>query len=203
MKEFNWEGFRSGKFAVSCDTEEKAKDFIREAHKNGIKWAHAECGFTFWCFNKINTCYYGGEKLTYGHISHCDIKIIEWRNDNMKNFREVIRDIKEGEVWENKNFLIELNENEIEIRHKKGFDCDTIGIIFNDNRLFSLKQQPVTFEEVLNSDKRCRVEYAFDNGIEVETEYDDFDIITCELSTDFEAEQLKEIIKNGKWYLEP
>ena len=202
MKEFNWEGFRSGKFAVHCDTEEKAKDFIREAHKNGIKWAHAECGFTFWCFNKINTCYYGGEELTYGHINNCDIKIIEWRSDNMKNFREVIRDIKEGEVWENEIFEIIKVGNGIEI-NLKNEPCVAIqGVFLGDNRKFKLKQQPVTLEEVLNSDKRCKVEHELLKD-KYYSLYDEFDFILVEISSNFKTKETKEIIKNGKWYLEP
>ena len=35
---FDWEGFRSGKIAVHCDTEEKAKQFLGELKIQGIKW---------------------------------------------------------------------------------------------------------------------------------------------------------------------
>ena len=34
----DWEGFKSGKFAVHCDTEEKAKQFLKECDEHGIKW---------------------------------------------------------------------------------------------------------------------------------------------------------------------
>ena len=35
---FDWEGFKSGKFAVHCDTEEKAREFLKECDGNGIRW---------------------------------------------------------------------------------------------------------------------------------------------------------------------
>ena len=41
MKNFNWEDFKNGKIAVHCDTEEKAKDFLKECEKQEIKWV---CG---------------------------------------------------------------------------------------------------------------------------------------------------------------
>ena len=35
---FNWESFKLGKFVVHCDTEEKAREFLKECDGNGIKW---------------------------------------------------------------------------------------------------------------------------------------------------------------------
>lgn len=35
---FDWEAFKAGKFAVHCDTEEKAEAFLKECDGVGIKW---------------------------------------------------------------------------------------------------------------------------------------------------------------------
>ena len=34
----DWEGFKKGKIAVHCDTEEKAREFLKECDAQGIKW---------------------------------------------------------------------------------------------------------------------------------------------------------------------
>lgn len=212
MKEFNWEGFRSGKFAVHCDTEEKAREFIKEAHLREIEWVYANPYTTRWNINKSNTCYYGMDTLTYGDIDNCNIKIIEWRNDDMKNFREVIRDIKEGEVWENENFAISIDyDGDIAIDKRNGIINNAGGIWIGSGREFKLKQQPVTFEEVLNSDKRCRVEHNMFDLEELMTEemiisesnYFDVDEILYAITNKFYTNDTKRILKECKWYLEP
>lgn len=30
MKEFNWEGFKNGEFAVRCNAERRAKEFVKK-----------------------------------------------------------------------------------------------------------------------------------------------------------------------------
>lgn len=39
VNSFDWESFKSGKFAVHCDTEEKARAFMKECDEHGIKWS--------------------------------------------------------------------------------------------------------------------------------------------------------------------
>lgn len=136
-------------------------------------------------------------------LSECEYEIVE--GNNMKNFREVIRDIKEGEVWENKTQRIGkiyINENGfLQLEGENGFSCN-YSTCADLEAVYELKQQPVTFEEVLNSDKKCMVEH---EKLTHETfkEYVDFDVLMNRLSRTFFEVQLKEIIKNGKWYLEP
>lgn len=212
MKEFNWEGFRNGEFVVSCDTEEKAKDFVKEAYEKGVRWMFPDKNKTNWCFYKENTCYYGQSGLTFGDIDNCNETIIEWRNNDMKNFREVIRDIKEGEIWENEKceIFIDKENDGVSIKKKEGhFYCEEI-CISNKNK-FKLKQQPVTFEEVLNSDKMCKVEHELIDKNEIYSKMDGFTrdgytLITNlfkSMSDHLYTEEFREVIKNGKWYLEP
>lgn len=35
---FDWKGFKQGKFGVHCDTEDKARMFLRECGEKGIRW---------------------------------------------------------------------------------------------------------------------------------------------------------------------
>lgn len=120
--------------------------------------------------------------------------------DNMKNFREVIRDIKEGEVWESKNRTIRVKYGNITIENKTGFKTKTN--VFDENVKYELKQQPVTFEEVLNSDKWCKVEHELLRD-DYYKKYDRLDILMYNITMTFKPDELKSIIKNGKWYLEP
>lgn len=167
----------------------KSERICKEVHLKGIKWRNSDANETYWDVYRENTCYYGVDVLCYGNVNNCDIKIIEWRNDNMKNFREVIRDIKEGEVWESKNRTIRVKYGNITIENKTGFETKTN--VFDENVKYELKQQPVTFEEVLNSDKRCRVEHEL---IE-ESNSDEFVSIINLLTCGFTDESIKEIIK--------
>lgn len=47
---FNWNAFRSGKFAVNCRTEEAANRFMVECENHGIKWFNGDAAteHTFW-----------------------------------------------------------------------------------------------------------------------------------------------------------
>jgi hypothetical protein len=67
---FDWESFKSGKFAVHCDTEEKAKAFLRECDAQGIKWGDGDSLLTEnkWKYYKAETLYgFDGEYgLCYG-----------------------------------------------------------------------------------------------------------------------------------------
>lgn len=89
------------------------------------------------------------------------------------------------------------------------------------NCMWELVQESVTFQEVLNSNKLCRVEHELINEPLKENcycgekliseEYDkfkrgkyiEFGLLFMVLSWILSDEDLKEVIKNGKWYLEP
>ena len=68
-----------------------------------------------------------------------------------KTFKEVIEDIKENEVWEDKNFVLTLGCNEsIKIAHKEGFD-NCVAIYIDINGKFKLKREEFTFEEAFKA----------------------------------------------------
>lgn len=78
---FDWDGFKQGKFAVHCDTEEKAKAFLKECDEHGIVWCTetkiSDQKESRWDIYKQNTSYgcdsYGGLMFgTFGGISKID-----------------------------------------------------------------------------------------------------------------------------------
>ena len=55
----DWESFKAGKFAVHCDTEEKAKAFLKECDEQGMKWnaGRNPNAYTNWNYYKEKTLY--------------------------------------------------------------------------------------------------------------------------------------------------
>ncbi|MGG7058738.1 hypothetical protein ACQPUZ_10610 [Clostridium tertium] len=136
-------------------------------------------------------------------IGHCwtDEMLEEVKEDKMeKTFREVIADIKEGEVWKALSLEIEKDSIGITIRGIKG--NTTIG----DNFTFNLKRKEYTFEEAFK---------AYEEGKEIESiltgdkfkkkkrsDESDFDSYWDEgLEVWWKNEEFSlEIIRN-KWYI--
>lgn len=63
-------------------------------------------------------------------------------------------------------------------------------------------QKPVTFEEVLSNDKLCRIEHELLNGLPIQTEFMNFRDIIKFISENFFSSTIKQIFKEGKWYLQ-
>jgi hypothetical protein len=102
---FDWSAFKSGKFAVHCDTEEKARAFLKECDEQGIRWQggdkasskthYASCG--------ENTCYsnymMGKDRIGYsrkGYFIDESIKVIDY-TPSIPFVREVRRPAEVGE----------------------------------------------------------------------------------------------------------
>lgn len=97
---FDWEGFKAGKFAVHCDTEEKAKSFLWECEQQvGIRWTLGEKP-------TCNTHYHAGDMTCYSCV--CGDGVLGWCGtdfhagtrpiiDYTPNYREVKRPAKVGE----------------------------------------------------------------------------------------------------------
>ena len=106
--EFNWEDFKNDKIAVHCDTEEKAKDFVQECYKYGIKWlCEANDDATFWGKYENDTFYFGGfinlhmaniSILSYGNYADVeDETVFEWE------LTPFYPELKEGMIIECRN----------------------------------------------------------------------------------------------------
>ena len=120
-----------------------------------------------------------------------------------------------------KKFDIDKNCN-----HKIGIFSNGISIDLDSTEIMTLDfefiQQPVTFEEVLNSDKKCRVEHEMlkkdfsdyysminDNALikrikdVLNDKYMSINDIFYVFGYIFTGDTLKKIFKEAKWYLEP
>lgn len=103
---------------------------------------------------------------------------------------------------------------------QKSISCESFSQIEIMTLDFEFIQQPVTFEEVLNSDKKCRVEHKLIKRLIRTCDSTEemiiknvFDLIDekwlylhdllSALSWKLDNKELKDVIKNGKWYLEP
>lgn len=110
-------------------------------------------------------------------------KIEEKESNNMKEltFREVIANIKEGEVWESKMLEIYLDNktSELVLKHKTNyFNCREIGI--KKEKKFKLKRPQYTFQEAFK---------AFEEGKEIES---------CESGFKFEIYEIYEDVTKVK-----
>lgn len=159
---FDWDRFKNGKIAVHCDTEEKAKHFLKECDKQGIMWSIDRANHhTNYDVYYETTCYRTmGEKLTYCDIEHFKrkgIKIIKWEVKEIeKTFREVIADIKEGQAWDDGSMEIRKEKGEIVIE----FEYAVNRAYFDEVARFKLQRKEYTFEEAFK---------AYEEGKEIES----------------------------------
>lgn len=82
---------------------------------------------------------------------HGNFEIVK-ENEMEKTFREVIADIKEGEVWEitkGNNIEISLSKNGVTLDFKKSIECEKI--FFPNDTKFKLKREEYTFEEAFKA----------------------------------------------------
>lgn len=75
-----------------------------------------------------------------------------------KTFREVIRDIKEGEVWENDTKIIKCVQDGISIKSKIRTTNNIMG--FCDIKKYKIQRKQYTFEEAFK---------AYEEGKEIES----------------------------------
>jgi hypothetical protein len=134
------------------------------------------------------------------------------------NIREVILSIKKDQEYECENFIIKcLDNGTIEIKDRN--TSDVFGFLKDDE--FIKVEKPVSFDDVLNSDKKCRVEHELIKEIFEDTygytgdyyitqslnhfkngEYLKLEDILLIIGRFTCNEEVKDIINNGKWFLE-
>ncbi len=83
-------------------------------------------------------------------------------NEEMKEltFREVIANIKEGEVWESSEKLIEQLNGEILVTKRIKTPFNSGAVVFNNDRKYKLVRQEYSFQEAFE---------ALENGVEIES----------------------------------
>ena len=122
----------------------------------------------------------------------------------------MIANIKVGETYKNTDDSCIV----------KTISKDTIGFKFNKNEEIKLcvishyqkfikVEEPVSFVDVLKSDKKCRVEHERieklmsneENDFDFD-EYMEIDEVLFELTNQCEASETRDVLLNGIWYLE-
>lgn len=99
---FDWTSFKSGKFAVHCDTEEKAREFLKEAGEHDVRWNSGEITSKrfIWIYRE-QTCYKTwpekGQGLLQSRANDADLpKIIDYA-PSKPTVKEVKRPANVGE----------------------------------------------------------------------------------------------------------
>lgn len=172
-------------------------------YKDSFKKYKNELCFKFDCI--YNVLRYAPKEFYINDKNYDNYKIITWNKfinnevDNMeKTFKEVIRDIKKGEIWESEYKKIYFNSFEqIQIESK---DNDQNIMAFNDSVMYTLKRKKYDFEDAFE---------AYKDGKEIEScdtqtryIYDDADLYFDKNENDWLEINywlIDEI--NEKWYI--
>lgn len=208
---FDWDRFKNGEIAVHCDTEEKAKDFLKECEKRDIGWSSGKKANhnTNWDSYKIDTCYscyiLRERELGYGskHFFKKEgLEIIKWEIDEMKEltFKEVITNIKEGEVWESVGKFwdiktVEKAEGLIKINRATQNSND---LYIREGCKFKLKRKEYTFQEAFKAyEEGKEIESCYTATKFCENEYLENNVYSdWKLGVRFKVDEIK-----GKWYI--
>jgi len=88
VMEFNWDEFRNEKVAVNCDTEEKAREFIKECHLRNLRWEFSRDNVTNYHVYNSKTCFSFGfankgviEFSSFSFYKQKGYKIIKWESE--------------------------------------------------------------------------------------------------------------------------
>lgn len=149
-------------------------------------------------------CYYQLKINDKGIRYHCYEKsrfevIKEDNKMQEKTFREVITDIKEGEVWESRSKYIKRFNDGIQIYHKENGKA-TPSMLMADNDKFKLQRKEYTFEEAFK---------AYEEGKEIESCYSQYKYkkeggldLYSKTENEWYVEDRFEIDEiRGKWYI--
>ena len=128
---FNWEGFKNGKIAVHCKTEEEAKEFINECYKHGISWRHSCENETNWKLYEKDTYYNCGVELhlSYGNINNgliVDLPVVKYKEDNKMELKEgMIIECRNGDRYLLRNvrgdLILSANKGWVEYVYDNNF----------------------------------------------------------------------------------
>lgn len=212
---FDWDRFKNGEFVVTFGKEEDAKDFLKECDKRDIKWRDGTKATDFENFwNGNSNLYFEFSKLPngicYGRTNLRAIEermIVKWEVKEMKEltFKEVIANIKEGEVWENESQRVaKIYINKSGNVQLEGIDngfSQNYSTCVGLNAKYKLQRKEYTFEEAFK---------AYEEGKEIESESWRYKKINgkdsiCSKDNDawvtskLAAIDIKEI--RGKWYI--
>lgn len=101
--------FKSGKIAISCSTEEEAKEFVKRCNDNGITWLNSTMSGTEYELYLTDTCYmyhpvYGSLWITSKrNFEKCKNKIItfkEFMNNPITNLEYILNNFNKETINE-------------------------------------------------------------------------------------------------------
>lgn len=123
-------------------------------------------------------------------------KVKKEKETQEKTFREVIADIKEGEVWECGHILITKSNDGIELKGMSSYSS----YFTDDNKIFKLQRKEYTFEEAFK---------AYEKGKEIESCYSQYKYkkeggldLYSKTENEWYGEDSFEIDEvRGKWYI--
>ncbi|NFF69451.1 hypothetical protein FDF69_20185 [Clostridium sporogenes] len=163
---FDWEGFKNNDFAVLCDTEEKAKDFLKECYKRGLSWSDGKSAENYIYYKGYDTCYTYNfnncEHLQYSSKSfYLDngYKVIEWEIDKMDydreyNIVEIMEFPEEIKIKNQYNMFYKISNNDLYYKEdeNKWIKSDiSLRNILNMKFKLIKKDKKVSFEEAIQA----------------------------------------------------
>lgn len=123
MKNFNWEDFKSGELAISCETKEIAKDFVDSLYKANVlnnlpfkdyyigKWSHFNDCYRF-SKEYDDLCYENSAIYNFSNY-----RIVKWKiEEEVKPFTNIVNKIKDDLIGQKYVFTVrrhtEHNDND-------------------------------------------------------------------------------------------
>lgn len=155
MKNFNWLGFKLGRFMVSCSSRETMKDFLQQCEERGFLWLSGDKPTQNDYFHKnydIIAFESNDGRLTYKHSYFPGGNVVAWESiqttqtiqpEPTYTWREVITNIQDGETYKCGDKFICCTEGVIRI----GDETDCLRL--NNEDLFFKQQETVDFQEAL------------------------------------------------------
>lgn len=114
-----------------------------------------------------------------------------------KTFREVIADIKEGEVWESSFKTIAFKEGKVLIERRNGLSCPYV--LIDEKEEFKLQRKEYTFQEAFKAYEEGKEIESVCSGYRYKKENgEDVAILSADWQ-EFDYFELYEI--RGKWYI--
>lgn len=120
---------------------------------------------------------------------------------HLTNLIEDMKNKKVGEpgrACEKCKYQKECFENNYSIWENIGILTELTGVKFSAIK----KDVPVSFIDVVNSNKKCRVEHELVENDIYEKEYHELKEVIGVMTAWYSTEELKRVIREGKWYLE-
>ena len=164
---------------------------------DGEKWTSGE---KYKFITKIN--FWREEYLLSNSIGWWDekeLKLYEGVKEMKElTFREVIADIKEGEIWGNGAKIIELINGTIQVRSKNNIPFNSCFINFSKVAKYKLQRKEYTFEEAFKAyEEGKEIESCYTATKFCENEYLENNVYSdWKLGVRFKVDEIK-----GKWYI--